>query len=511
MFSPNALYSSAEIRAIEQAALAVLPAYTLMQRAGQAAAESALQILGKRQRDAEVLVLAGPGNNGGDALEAASGLAQAGVFVTVLLYADPGKQSSDALQALERAKNSGVTFSDLACFDKLLASKQWVLVIDGLFGIGLTRAISAPLYGLIETVNTLPCPVLALDIPSGLDADTGNIVGEHGIAVQATHTVTFIGNKPGLHTCFGRDHAGAVQVANLGIDIDYFKPAHAFLNTPESFRSSLRPRRHNSHKGSYGDVILIGGAHGMSGATILAARAAAKCGAGRVFAAFIEEPPAYDNSQPELMCRLANDMNFSTGTLVAGPGMGTSQQAYDLLVQALHADSLLVVDADALNLIAAEPGLQQKLAHRRHSTLLTPHPLEAARLLDASTAQVQADRMGAARALARRFNTIVILKGSGSVIARADGEIAINTTGNAALATAGTGDVLAGICGSLLAQRWPAWDAALAATWLHGHAADILVAQGIGPIGLTASELIPCVRTIINQLTQQHASHCDAH
>lgn len=507
MPSPNALYSVAEIRSIEQIALTALPAFTLMQRAGQAAVKSALQILGERWREAEVLVLAGPGNNGGDALEAAGGMVQAGVPVTVLLYADPARQSSDAREAFERAKSGGVKFGDSTDFGKLIASKQWSLVVDGLFGIGLARAISPPLYDLIETVNTLACPVLALDIPSGLDADTGNIVGEHGIAIQATHTVTFIGNKPGLHTCFGRDYTGVVQVADLDIDASCFKPSQAHLNTPESFGASLRSRRHNSHKGSYGDVIVVGGAHGMSGATILAARAAAKCGAGRVFAAFIAEPPAYDSIQPELMCRLASDMDFSKATLVAGPGMGTSRQAHDLLAQVLQTDADIVIDADALNLIAVEPSLQQKLAHRRRATLITPHPLEAARLLGTSAVHVQADRVAAARTLAHRFNAVTILKGSGSVIAQADGEIAINTTGNPALATAGTGDVLAGICGALLAQQWSAWNAALAATWLHGQAADILAGQGTGPIGLTASELIPCVRSILNQLTQQYAAN----
>lgn len=507
MPSPNALYSVAEIRSIEQAALAALPAFTLMQRAGQAAVKSALQILGELRCEAKVLVLAGPGNNGGDALEAASGLKQAGVPVTVLLYADPARQSADAREALERAKNSSVKFGPPMDFGKLIASKQWSLVVDGLFGIGLARAISSPLYDLIEAVNTLACPVLALDIPSGLDADTGNIVGERGIAIHATHTVTFIGNKPGLHTCFGRDYAGDVQVAHLDIDASYFKPPQAHLNTPESFGASVRPRRHNSHKGSYGDVIVVGGAHGMSGAAILASRAAAKCGAGRVFAAFIAEPPAYDSIQPELMCRLASDMDLSKTTLVIGPGMGTSQQAHALLAQALQANADIVIDADALNLIAVEPGLQQKLAHRQHATLITPHPLEAARLLGTSATHVQADRVAAARALAHRFNAVTILKGSGSIIAQADGATAINTTGNPALATAGTGDVLAGICGALLAQQWPVWNTALAATWLHGRAADILAEQDTGPIGLTASELIPCVRSILNQLIRQHVAN----
>lgn len=223
-----------------------------------------------------------------------------------------------------------------------------------------------------------------------------------------------------------------------------------------------------------------------------------------MFSAFIAEPPAYDSMQPELMCRLAGDLDFSTGTLVAGTGLGTSHEAHDLLHKALRADTALVLDADALNLISTERGLQETLSQRRHSALLTPHPLEAARLLNTSAAQVQADRLSAARALARQFNVTVVLKGSGSIIAQPAGQVAINTSGNAALATAGTGDVLAGICGALLAQGWPTWHAALAATWLHGAAADTLVSQGVGPIGLSASELIPCVRTILNQITQTH-------
>lgn len=467
--------------------------------------EMALGLTGAAQ-NATALVFAGPGNNGGDALETAYLLAQAGMRVSVLLYADPAKYPADAQQSLHRARNGTVDFPDTARLPELV-SQDWSLAIDGLFGIGLARPISGDLRTAVESINTLACPVLALDVPSGLDADTGSIVGENGIAVQATHTITFIGNKPGLHTAYGRDCAGTVEVATLHIEDKFFPQPHAFLNHAGLFAGSLRRRPHNSHKGSYGDVAIVGGAPGMGGAAILAARASAKCGAGRVFAAFLENAPPYDSAQPELMCRLARDLDLSTRTLVVGPGLGTSPAAIDALTRALNTTRPLVLDADALNLIAANPGLQQMLPARNGMAVMTPHPLEAARLLGTTSAAIQADRLAAARKIADRFGAVAILKGSGTVIARPDGTVVINTTGNPGLATAGTGDVLAGICGALLAQRWPQWEAALAATWLHGHAADILVNQGVGPIGLTAGELIPCVRAALNQLTDKHAQH----
>ncbi|MGZ5819764.1 MAG: NAD(P)H-hydrate dehydratase [Burkholderiaceae bacterium] len=501
----TALYSVKEIRDIEQAAQAALPQGTLMQRAGQAGAKAALALIPNPRGDAKVLVLAGPGNNGGDALEVASRLAQVGVQVTILLYADPGKQSQDAQQAYTRAQNSSANFSD-PIFLPEISSTRWTLVVDGLYGIGLTRAIAGTQRSVIEFINSLPCPLLALDVPSGLDADTGNIVGQHGIAVRASHTITFIGNKPGLHTCYGRDFAGEVQVAKLDIENKFFMQAHAQLNDIKLFSGALQRRLQNSHKGSYGDVAIIGGAHGMSGAPIIAARTAAQCGAGRVFAVFVDTAPAYDSAQPELMCRSAREFDFSSATLVVGPGLGMARDAHDFLAQALNANMPLVIDADALNLIAVEPGLKTKLAQRRAPTLMTPHPLEAARLLAISSSDVQADRLTAARTLAQQCNAIIILKGSGTVIARADGNALINTTGNPGLATAGAGDVLSGICGALLAQHWPIWEAAAAAVWLHGHAADVLIGKGVGPIGLTASELIPEIRSALNQLTMDYAS-----
>ncbi|HWX00562.1 NAD(P)H-hydrate dehydratase [Collimonas sp.] len=499
----SAIYPVADIRKIEQAALRDLPPYTLMQRAGHAAAQAALRLLPCPPHSAAILVLAGPGNNGGDALEAAAGLAKAGCEVLALLKTPPSQLPPDAAQALARAQQQGVHLMPPEQFADI-DSAQWTLVIDGLFGIGLSRPLDGDWRSLVQAVNAMPCPVLALDVPSGLDADTGTVVGgAGGIAVTASHTITFIADKAGLYTGDGPDYAGSVELATLAIAAQYLPAPTMWLSHPELFGDYLRPRKRNSHKGSFGDVAVIGGAAGMAGAPILAARAAARCGAGRVFVGYTDNPPAYDQAQPELMCRHAADLDFSSAVLVVGPGMGMANSALALLTRALDALSWLLLDADALNLLARQPQLQAQVAQRQHAVLMTPHPLEAARLLGLSTSDIQADRVAAARKLASRFNAVVVLKGAGSIIARADGAVVVNPTGNPALATAGSGDVLSGICGALLAQGWPQWEAALAAVWLHGRAADQLVAQGIGPIGLTASELIPEVRLLLNQLVQE--------
>jgi hydroxyethylthiazole kinase-like uncharacterized protein yjeF len=493
----RSLYSVAEVRAIERAALAAAPGGALMRRAGAAAAGLAMRLLPGGGR---VLAIAGPGNNGGDAMEAATLLASQGWQVTIDFRGNPAALSADAADALRRAQSSS------ARFDQADMAQGWDLALDGLFGIGLARPIAGDLAELVRAVNRLRCPILALDVPSGLDADTGAIVGPDGVAVQATHTLTFIADKPGLHTADGCDHAGLVELASLDIDPALFPAPSAWLAGTELFAPNLQPRRRNSHKGSFGDVAILGGAQGMSGAAILAARTAALSGAGRVFAGFLAEPPAYDPLHPEIMCRRAADLELDRACVVAGPGLGSSGQARSMLSQVLAGTAPLVLDADALNMVAAGVDLRNALS-RRGGALLTPHPLEAARLLGCTATQVQADRLAAARRLAADFDAVVVLKGAGSVIARPDGLAVINVTGSPALATAGTGDVLAGLCGALLAQRWPAWEAALAAVWLHGAAADMLVDQGVGPIGLVASELPGAVRTCLNQLIRAAADH----
>ncbi len=501
------LYSVAQIRDIERAALATLPPYTLMQRAGRATAARALQLLHAATPVPRVLVVAGPGNNGGAALEAAATLAEQGIHVEILLLADPARYAADAALAHERATDSAANF--LA--PTTTPSGVFHLAIDGLFGIGLARAPEDDYRRAIEMLNQLPCPVLAIDVPSGLDADHGSLVGD--VAVQATQTITFIGNKYGLHTAHGRDCAGDVHVEYLDIDPALYDvalqadavndAARGLLNHTGLFSRHAQARLHASHKGSFGDLTVIGGADGMGGAVLLAARMAAMAGAGRVFAAFAGIAPPFDPLHPELMCRDAHSVSLDRGAVVIGPGLGMSRAAHDLLSQALASSRPLVMDADALNLLAEEMPLQQKLAARASAgvpVIITPHPLEAARLLGTDATQVQADRMGAAMQLAQRFRSVVILKGSGSVIAAPHERIVINRTGNPALATAGSGDVLSGLCGALLAQGWPARDAALAAAYLHGSAADDLVAAGTGPVGITAAELLPAIRSALNRL-----------
>jgi hydroxyethylthiazole kinase-like uncharacterized protein yjeF len=488
------LYSVKQIRQIELSALAQQEP-SLMQLAGQAAAQFALRLITAPAQT--VLILAGPGNNGGDAFEVAVHLAHAGHKVHVLRHRAKNAASDECALALSRAEaTASIVWLDA---DETLRD-IYALVIDGLFGVGLkSQKFSASVQQHINTINALTCPILALDVPSGLNADTGTPVSN--VAIRATHTITFIGDKTGLHTGDGRDYAGIVKVADLGISAPHFPAATMQLNQPGLFPKIFQPRPQNSNKGSNGVVHLIGGAQGMHGAIILAARAALYCGAGRVIAGFIETPPAFDAMQPEIMCRTAQQLKSdSDHVTVIGPGLGNSIASFEAVSRVLLSAAPAVLDADALNLMAQQPALMALCNGRdKGSTLLTPHPLEAARLLTCDVGSVQADRISAAKKLARRYSSVVILKGSGSIIADPDGAIVINPTGNPALATGGTGDVLAGACGALIAQHRDVWQAALAATWLHGTAADSLVQDGVGPVGLSAGELIHGMRYELNR------------
>ena len=504
----NALYRIDEIRQIEAAAAEVLPAGSLMRAAGSAATAFVKKLIPTLHT--KILVLAGPGNNGGDALEVTQLLSACGYELTVILCADRIQYSEDAKQSLQRAQAGKAKFIDAT--ELPTTNEPWALVIDGLFGIGLTRAMSGTMASLIQQVNQLSqqCqfPVLALDVPSGLNADTGQLIGDIAIAIRATHTITFIGDKPGLHTAAGRDYCGHVVLSSLEIPLNLFPKPSIYSCHPRMFSKALQPRMHDSHKGSNGDVLIVGGATGMIGAPLLAARSAIHCGVGRVYVGFVGRAPLFDNQHPELMCRAARDYDFSKSVVVIGPGLGDSSEAMQLLTNALNDTTAIVIDADALNLIATTPRLQKLLlarAERNVATIITPHPLEAARLLGISVQEIQSDRLKSAQSLADKFKVCAVLKGSGTIIASVNEPICINTTGNPALATAGTGDVLAGICGALLAQLVPETKAARMAVWLHGLAADNLLKQGIGPVGLTASELIPAVRTSLNKFITDSA------
>ena len=448
-----ALFDAAHTQPIEKRERAGLPPHTLMARAGEAVARLALAIAPHAQR---VWVAAGPGNNGGDGLEAAAHLCQSGRQVEVTLLGDVDALPDDACEALARAQAAGVRIvgqTSAAAAVAALGSQD--IAIDALLGIGASRPAQGLVAEAIRQLNALACPVLAVDLPSGLHAGTGQPLGEN--CVVASHTLALLTLKPGLFTGAGRDHTGTVWFDALGVDMTADVP-QAWLSASD--RATIDARRHAQHKGSFGDVAVVGGAPGMLGAALLAARAAHAAGAGRVFVEMLggDAPtPSLDPLRPELMFR-PDWTRGAAGTLaqttvVCGCGGGDAVRAP--LPRLLSAAARLVLDADALNAIAADSALAALLrARARHQagTVLTPHPLEAARLLGCSTAAVQADRLHSARTLADRFACVVVLKGSGSVIAAPNQIPRINSTGNASLATAGTGDVLAGWLGGLWAQ-----------------------------------------------------------
>jgi len=501
------LFSSEQIRQLETQGNQLSLGTSLMQKAGKAAADFAMTL--SENTDDPVLVVAGPGNNGGDACETAANLAANGFSVSILLCADPQKYLPEARFCFEHAITKG---AKIIAPEEFLAlqNASWGLIIDGLFGIGLTREITGICADVIVRLNSLSSgksiPVLALDIPSGLDADTGIVLGQQRIAIRADYTLTFIGNKPGLHTADGKDYAGKVIVCDLELPEYLYPISNCVLNCPDSFEFVIPERAQNSHKGSYGNVIIIGGAVGMTGAGVLAARSALFSGAGKVFLGLIHPTISYDPSYPEIMCRNAKNLEYATGVVVVGPGMGSSETARDILHAILDSSTPLVLDADALNLIAADVVLQEKLRNRSTASILTPHPLEAARLLGTTAKEIQHNRLSAAKQLSSRFNAVIILKGAGSIIASPDGSLCINTSGNPGLATGGTGDVLAGLCGALLAQGFTCFNAAQLATWIHGNAADRLVSKGTGPLGICASELPIEIRDGLNALTHSRCS-----
>lgn len=489
--APLPIYPVSAIRELEALAIpgAVPP---LMERAGEAAARLALSLL---KAPAAVLIACGPGNNGGDGFVMARLLRDAGYSVHTAFAADPERLPADAAAAHSAwLAAGGETLPDLPP----PPPDGWALVVDALFGIGLQRPLEGRYAEWVSHLNAQPCLRLALDIPSGLDADTGRCLGP---CFAATHTLSFIALKPGLLTLDGPDSCGKVEVARLGLDPQALLPAPGHSITPGLFEPRLKPRRRNSHKGSHGDVAVIGGAPGMVGAALLAGRAAASLGAGRVLIGLLEPGAlSVDPLRPELMFRTATALLEGPlpNALVVGPGLGQSDNAGRCVDQAIGLPVPLLLDADALNLLALSAPRQAALAQRQQPTLLTPHPAEAARLLACSTAEVQTDRIRAAREIARHLQAWVVLKGCGSIVAAPDGAWWINTSGNPAMATAGMGDVLSGLVGTLLAGGWRAGEALLAGVHLHGCAGDHLSATHNIDCGLLADEMSAAARHCFN-------------
>lgn len=490
--TPWPLHDALASRALEHAAARGLEPHTLMARAGDAVARLALALAPHAQR---VWIIAGPGNNGGDGLEAAACLQRAGKQVSVSLQADT-PLPSDAAASLARACAAGATIQATLAPPSLGSSD---LAIDALFGLGLKRAPQAWALQAITALNRSLVPVLAIDLPSGLHADHGTVFAS-AAAVHARWTLGVLTLKPGLFTAEGRDHAGAIWFDGLGVSDDGAS-ATACLS---SDTNALWPsRRHAEHKGSFGDVWAVGGAPGMAGAAVLCARAASTAGAGRVHLVVLDSGlAALDSARPELMLRNAASLHarstaLEDGTVVCGCGGGDAVRSWLPLLMARA--GRLLLDADALNAVAADASLLRQWtlrAARGRPGILTPHPLEAARLLGCGTAAVQSDRLGAARELAALCHAVVVLKGSGTVIAAPGEKPWINASGNAALASAGTGDVLAGWIAGLWSQGLATIDAARLGAHSHGAAADDWQAGQRHPGALPASALIDELRRL---------------
>jgi len=496
------LFNSQAIRDIEARVAVEHPGKNLMKKAGRATAILAKQLIKKNSHP--ILMIAGPGNNGGDACATAADLAKEGFQVIVILCADTDKYTENSKKFFEKALSRKVIFKSCDTLKSLL-KQEFSLIIDGMFGIGLTRPINGINKEVIITINQYAkirqVPILSIDIPSGLHPDTGTIIAteaEEGACIEATCTLTFLGNKPGLYTADGKDYAGQVLISDLDVDATQRPDSNIILNDPTAFTFQLPRRKQNSHKGDFGQVLVIGGAKGMVGASILAGRTALYAGAGKTTLGFLSPTVSYDPLHPEIMCHDLADIKLGSEVIVIGPGLGKTDAARHSLTRMLQSDSRLVIDADALNLISADQELQEYLKIRNAQSILTPHPLEAARLLQQTTKDIQSDRLSSALSLAEQFKCTIILKGTGSIICNQLCDLRINTTGNAGLATGGTGDVLAGLCGALMAQGLTSFDAAQLATWLHGAAADYLSKNGTGPIGMNPSELPEAIRHCLN-------------
>ena len=516
------LLSSTQIRALEASLASQLPPYTLMARAGEATARLALAMAPHARR---IWVACGTGNNGGDGLEAAIHLHAAGKAVHLSMLPTGGKSlPADAAQALQRAQAAG-----LACHDD--APADYDLIIDALWGIGLRADLQlAPgdrAAQWLQQIYHTDRDVLCIDTPSGLQADTGALLpAVANLAPAAPRgrrvTLTMLGLKPGLLTHQGTDWAGEVWLAPLSsgsnaINFDSAKRtscAPAAQNTINADLGALitHPISHaqarNSHKGLFGDVGVIGGqatsanGQGMEGAAMLAASAALHAGAGRVMLHLLGSESL--STRPsgvaaDIMLRSLPAILALRDSLVCGCGGGSL--VTQVLPQILNHPGHLVLDADALNAIAADTALRQTLAERaqqQRTTVITPHPLELARLLNTSTAAIQSNRIAAAQQAAHALQCVVVLKGSGTVMAAPDGRYAINHSGNARLSIGGTGDVLAGCMGAQLAALSAdagldaIWQPVLNAVWMHGHAADTWPAQQT----LTATRLAEAMQRV---------------
>ncbi len=483
---PNNLYLAEQVREMDRMAIAdyAIPGIDLMRKAGQVV----FDLIQEHYSTRAITIFCGAGNNAGDGYVAATLARQAGLDVKVYYLSNPDKLKGDAATAYQDYIAVG---GQLLGFESRLKLVDGIIV-DALLGTGLDRVVSGRYAEAVALINQSGMPVVAVDIPSGLYADTGVVMG---CCIKALWTVTFIGLKQGMFTGIAADYCGQIIYSSLNIPDTIFKaltPAATLISQP-----LLSKRLLTAHKGHYGHVLLIGGDDGFTGAIRLAAEASQRIGAGLVSIATRKSHANYINiARPELMCHGVDNADQLkhlidlASVVVIGPGLGQSKWAQDLFDCVVSSDKALVIDADALNLLAKRP-LQ------RDNWILTPHPGEATRLLACSTVDIANNRFLAVAQLQKQYAGIVVLKGAGTLIANGE-EITVSTTGNPGMASGGMGDVLAGMIAGLVAQKYVLNQAAKMAVYLHGEAAD-LSAQAEGERGMLASDLMPFIRKLMNR------------
>lgn len=478
----TALFTAA-VRVVEQQAQSVLPAGTLMQRAGLSAFEFMQQHWPSAKR---VLVVCGTGNNGGDGTLLAQHAAAHGWSVTWVMIGDRSAMPDDAKRVFAQALAAG-----LSPLDHIPADLEIDLCVDALLGLGCRLPLPPAISAVTQQINQLAVPVLALDLPTGVNADTA-AADVH--AVRATRTLTFIARKAGLTTGPGRHCAGWVSLAELSLSASVTEPSVKLLDLAQTLMA-LAPRPADSHKGQFGHVLVVGGELGFAGAAIMSAQAAARVGAGKVS---VFTRPQHINlaviRQPELMVRGSDDPAPAHSLMVAadviaiGPGLGRSGWAEALVTMAIASGKPLVIDADALHLLPPLPPTAGR------SWVMTPHPGEAAAMLQRTTAAVQSDRFGTAAALRQQTSAVVVLKGLGTVIC--GDSLSVCQDGNPGMASGGMGDILTGVIAGLMAQGLTAEQAAQAGVCLHAVAADHC-AERDGQRGLLATDLLPEIRRLL--------------
>ena len=483
---PTKLYTAAQVRELDQIAIKDfgIAGIELMSRAGNAVFR---HLMIKWPNTKSVNVFCGSGNNGGDGYIVA-GLAKAlGLKVTVYTLSDPKNLKDNAWVAYQdyiKADGTVVPFQG----NQIVKSD---VIVDAMLGTGLNKPVTADYAQAIQAINASQANVVAVDVPSGLNSDTGSVMG---CAVNADCTVTFIGLKQGLYTGVAANYCGEVVYASLSVPDEVFHKATNNSFRIEKKRIPLRARC--AHKGDCGHVLIVGGDVSYSGAVRMAGEAALRVGAGLVSIATHPAHASFLNiGRPELMCHAVETsaqlqpLVDKANVILVGPGLGQSKWAVELFLTVIKASKVMVIDADGLNLLAHIP---EKKAH----WILTPHPGEAARLLNVTSETIQQDRFDAAAKIQAKYDGIVVLKGSGTLIV-GKGEIAVSTTGNPGMASGGMGDVLAGVIAGLIAQGFSLKDASQQGAYLHGMAADLAVEQG-GERGLLASDLMPYLRQLVN-------------